>query len=155
MAKAQVGDKVRVNFTGTLDDGSVFDTASDCTSTCSDGECSCSGGPLEFIIGSQEVFPAFEEAIIGLAPGESRKVRIPAADAYGEREEEMVVTVDRAELPASISPESGQMLEVTNDMGESFPVTVAEVTTSAVTLDANHPLAGKDLTFDIKLVEIC
>lgn len=151
MSKAKMGDKVRVSFTGTLADGTVFDS----TKECADDGCDCESGPLEFTIGGDEVFPAFEQAVIGLVTGETRTVKISAVQAYGEREEEMVVTVDRAEMPASLDPHVGQMLEMTNDDGDDFPVTVTEVTDATVTLDANHPLAGKELTFDIKLVEIC
>lgn len=150
MGKAKMGDKVKVNFTGTLDDGTVFDSTEDCH----DDECGCETGPLEFTIGDDEVFPDFERAVVGLLPGESRTVKIPAAQAYGEWDKEMVVVVNRAEMPADVDPQVGQVLEVTNDDGDAFPVTVAQVTDTEVTLDANHPLAGKDLTFDIKLVEI-
>jgi len=150
MATAKTGDKVKIHFTGTLEDGTVFDATDDCT----DDGCGCEAGPMEFTIGGEEVFPAFEQAVIGLAPGEKRTVKIPAAEAYGERSEEMVVTVERAEMPADLNPTVGQMLEVTDDDGDAFPVTVTSVTDSIVTLDANHPLAGKDLTFDIELVSI-
>lgn len=150
MAQAKQGDKVKVNFTGTLDDGTVFDS----TEECHDDDCGCSSGPMEFTIGGDEVFAAFEQAVIGLAPGESRTVKIPAAQAYGEWDEEMLATVERSEMPEDLDPEVGQVLEVTNDDGEAFPVTVTEITDTSVTLDANHPLAGKDLNFTIELVEI-
>jgi len=150
MATAKMGDKVTIHFTGTLEDGTVFDS----TEECADEGCGCESGPMEFTIGGEEVFAAFEQAVIGLAPGEKRTVTISAAEAYGDRSEEMVVTVERAEMPADITPQVGQMLEVTDDDGDAFPVTVTEVTDSSVTLDANHPLAGKDLTFAIELVAI-
>jgi len=150
MAKAKQGDKVKINFTGTLDDGTVFDSTDDCH----DDDCGCSSGPMEFTIGGDEVFAAFEQAVIGLSPGESRTVKIPAAKAYGEWDEEMLATVERSEIPEDLDPQVGQVLEVTNDDGEAFPVTVTEITDTTVTLDANHPLAGKDLNFTIELVEI-
>jgi len=109
---------------------------------------------MEFVIGEGEVIPGFEKAIIGMSPGEEKTVTIPVVDAYGERVEEMVAEVDRKEIPADLELEVGLSLEVTQEDGHAFPVLITEVTETTVTLDGNHPLAGKDLTFDLKLVSI-
>lgn len=149
MAQAKKGDRVKVHYTGRLDDGSVFDS-----SECFEEECGCASGPLEFTIGEGRVIPGFEEAVISMEIGESRTVHIPVDDAYGPRMEEMVATLDRSEIPADIAPQVGQQLEVTIQDGHSIPVLVTEVTEASVTLDANHPLAGQSLNFDIRLLEI-
>jgi peptidylprolyl isomerase len=162
MAQAKQGDKVRVHYTGTLEDGSIFDTSEgfveECGDECEDEGCGCSvshpSGPLEFVIGQGSLIPKFEEAVIGLEPGQSVQVNISADDAYGQRAEEMVAVIERSEIPAEISPEPGQRMEVVLQDGTPLPVVITEVTDTSVTLDANHPLAGLDLTFDIKLVEI-
>jgi peptidylprolyl isomerase len=172
MAQAKNGDKVRVHYTGTLADGSIFDSSEeteagcgdDCGDDCNDNdkecedhECGCggnAGGPMEFVIGQGNLIPKFESAVIGLEPGQSIKVTIPADDAYGQRAEEMVAVIERSEIPAEMKPQVGDHLEVVMQDGSPMPVLVTEVTDTAITLDANHPLAGMDLTFDIRLVEI-
>lgn len=161
MAQAKQGDKVRVHYTGTLEDGSVFDSSEgfveECGDECEDEGCGCGSrptGPLEFIIGQGSLIPKFEEAVIGLEPGQGVQVKIGADDAYGQRAEEMVAVIERSEIPAEIMPEAGQRMEVVLQDGTPLPVVITEVTDTTVTLDANHPLAGLDLTFDIKLVEI-
>jgi peptidylprolyl isomerase len=172
MAQAKNGDKVRVHYTGTLDDGSIFDASEepedacgdDCGDTCGDHnndcgdhDCGCGGnasGPMEFVIGQGNLIVKFEEAVIGLEPGQSVKVKIPADDAYGQRAEELVAVIDRSEIPADINPLPGDQMEVVMEDGTPMPVMVTDVTETTVTLDANHPLAGMDLTFDIRLVEI-
>ncbi len=159
------GDRVRVHYTGTLEDGTVFDSSESSAQDDSCGcDCSSSGGcgtssdcgcdPLEFVVGQGNVIPGFEKAVIGLAMGSSTTVTIPADEAYGPRQEQMVAVVDRSELGSEIQPIEGQQLEVVLQDGSSMPVLITEVTDSTVTLDANHPLAGRDLTFAIKLVEI-
>jgi FKBP-type peptidyl-prolyl cis-trans isomerase 2 len=140
MAQARSGDTVRVHYTGRLEDGSVFDS--------SEGR-----EPLEFVLGAQQVIPGFEEAVDGLSPGEERSVSIPADRAYGPRREEMVLTVGRDQFPDEIQPEVGQQLQMSQD-GQVAIVTITGVSDADVTLDANHPLAGKDLLFDVQLVEI-
>jgi peptidylprolyl isomerase len=150
MAQAKKGDRVRVHYTGRLDDGSVFDS-----SECHEGDCECPSQPLEFTVGAGEVIPGFDQAVEGLAINETRSVHIPVDQAYGERVEEMVAQVPRTHLPADMTPEIGQQLEVTQEDGNSFQVMVTEVTDESVTIDGNHPLAGQNLNFDIKLVEIC
>lgn len=177
MAQAKTGDKVRVHYTGTLEDGSVFDssegfddTRSDacgcgndhtdpasCNDGCGDGDCGCgsqAAGPMEFVIGSGNLIPKFEAAVIGLEPGQSVTVTIPADDAYGQRADEMVAVIERSEIPADINPEPGHQMEVIMEDGTPMPVLVTEVTDTTITLDANHPLAGCDLTFAIRLVDI-
>jgi peptidylprolyl isomerase len=149
MAQAKKGDRVKVHYTGKLADGEVFDS-----SECEDSGCGCGTGPLEFTIGEGEVIPGFENAIIGMSPGESKTVVIPVEEAYGPRMDEMVAVVGRSDLPPDLKPEVGQQLEVTQQDGHTFPVLITEVTDTTVTLDANHPLAGRELTFDLKLVEI-
>ena len=150
MKQAKQGDRVKVNFTGRLDDGTVVDTSEDCS--CED--CGCDEGPVEFTIGEEEVIPGLEEAVIGMTPGQSKTVRIVADQAYGPRDEEMVMVVERQEMPEEINPEVGQTLELTDDDGESFLVTVTEVGDATVVLDANHPLSGQDITYEVELVEI-
>jgi len=160
MAQAKTGDKVKVHYTGTLEDGSIFDTSEGIAERCDDdnGEgCGCGSqatGPMEFVIGQGNLIPKFEEAVIGLEVGQSVKVSIPADDAYGQRAEEMVAVLDRSEIPADINPEPGQQMEVILQDGSPMPVLVTEVTDKTITLDANHPLAGCDLNFEIRLVEI-
>ena len=123
-------------------------------SECADSDCGCDSGPLEFTIGEGNVIPGFERAVIGMAVGEEKTVTIPVEDAYGERMEQMVAQVPRTDLPADLTPEVGMQLEVTQEDGHNFPVLITEVTDATVTLDANHPLAGRALTFDLRLVEI-
>lgn len=157
MAQAKNGDRVRVHYTGTLDDGSVFDSSEGFVDKCDDEGCGCEShatGPLEFVIGQGSLIPKFEESVSGLEPGQSVQVKIPAADAYGQRAEEMVAVIERSEIPDGITPEAGQQMEVILQDGTPLPVLITEVTDTTVTLDANHPLAGMDLTFDIRLVEI-
>jgi peptidylprolyl isomerase len=150
MAQAKEGDKVRVHYTGRLEDGSVFDS-----SECHEDDCDCSASPLEFVVGEGQVIPGFEQAVVGMTIGERKTVTIPVELAYGERVDEMVAEVNRSELPPGMDPQVGQELELTQEDGYTFPVLVTAVNETAVTLDANHPLAGRPLVFDISLVEIC
>ena len=140
-ATAQRGDTVKVHYTGKLSDDTVFDS-------------SRNGDPLEFTIGAGEVIPGFEQAVVGMAPGETRTTMITSDMAYGDYDEDMLLEVDRAQLPAGVEPAVGQQYQMVNPDGEAMVVTVTDVSPGAVTLDANHPLAGQDLTFDIQLVEI-
>lgn len=141
MAQAKPGDIVRIHYTGKLDDGMVFET-------------SAGHEPLEFKIGNSGLIPAFEQTVIGMSPGESRTVKIMANEAYGPHREELVVAVERNRFPANIKPYVGLELEICQSDGRVFPAKITEVSDESVTLDANHPLAGKDLVFDIELVEI-
>lgn len=160
MAKAVNGNKVKVHYTGKLDDGTVFDSSEmvEESGGCCSGGCSsagCGGAePLEFVIGEGQVIPGFENAVIGLAVGEQVTVHIKAEDAYGDYHDHMVAVVNRAEMSNEIEPIEGQHLEVLLQDGSSMPVLITAVTDETVTLDANHPMAGKNLNFDIRLMEI-
>jgi peptidylprolyl isomerase len=149
MAQAKEGDKVKVHYTGRFENGDVFDS-----SECADDDCGCAAGPLEFTIGEGEVIPGFEMGVIGMNVGDSKTLNIPVDEAYGDRHDEMVAVVEREHIPAELTPVVGMRLEVTQEDGKEFPVIITEVTDSHVTLDANHPLAGRDLIFDIRLMEI-
>jgi peptidylprolyl isomerase len=150
MAQAKEGDRVKVHYTGRLEDGTVFDS-----SECEEDECGCGqSGPMEFTIGSGEVIPGFDKGVIGLEVGESKMIHIPVDEAYGERNDEMVAEVPRGDLPPEIKPEVGQQLEVTQEDGQLFQVLVIDMDDDTITIDANHPLAGQALNFDIRLVEI-
>ncbi|RJP22319.1 MAG: peptidylprolyl isomerase [Candidatus Abyssobacteria bacterium SURF_5] len=141
MNKAKEGDKVRVHYTGKLDDGTVFDSSAD-------------REPLEFTIGEEQVIPGFEQAVIGMEPGETKTAAVSPDRAYGPYREEMIVEVDRSQFPDDLEPEVDQRLQMRRADGHSIVVRVADVSAESVLLDANHPLAGKDLIFDIELVEI-
>ena len=149
MARAQPGSKVKVHYTGRLADGEVFDS-----SLASSGDYSEMGEPLEFVIGSGQMIPAFEQAVIGMEPGESKTVHIPAEHAYGLHNPQAMVEVERSEFPTGMPLEVGSVVQGNAPNGEQVPFTVVEVTASLVTLDPNHPLAGMDLTFEIKLVQV-
>ncbi|MBN2224847.1 MAG: peptidylprolyl isomerase [Deltaproteobacteria bacterium] len=141
MTQVKDGDTVKIHYTGKLDDGTIFDTSAD-------------NDPLEFTVGKQDVIPGMESAVIGMEPGDKKTITIATDDAYGPYHEEMVVTVDRSEFPEDMAIEVDQQLSVELEDEQSIIVTVTEITDDNVTLDANHPLAGEDLTFDIQLVEI-
>ena len=141
MSEAKNGDKVKIHYTGTLEDGTTFDS--------SEGR-----DPLEFEIGSGQVIVGFDEAVIGMSAGESKSVTIPVEKAYGQRNEELIMSAPRDQVPPDITPEVGQKLQMGGPNGELIVVEVVDVTDEAITLDANPPLAGKDLNFDIELVEI-
>ena len=149
MAQAKQGDKVKVHYTGRLEDGSVFDS-----SECEDDACGCGDGPMEFTIGEGNLIPGFEQGVIGMGVGDKKTVTIPAEQAYGLRMEQLVAVVERKEIPEHIKVEVGSQLEVSQEDGQTFPVLITEVTDTHVTLDANHPLAGRNLIFDLRLVEI-
>ena len=141
MTAAKSGDTVRIHYTGTLSDGSVFDS--------SDGR-----EPLEFTLGAGQVIPGFDAAVDGMAVGDRKVAEIPADEAYGPRHDQAVQDVPRADIPAEIPLEVGLQLQMQSPTGQVMPVTVTAITDDAVTLDANHMLAGKDLTFAIELVSI-
>jgi peptidylprolyl isomerase len=164
MMLAKEGDKVKIDFTGKLGDGTVFDSTleSECspdeceTDGCEtdDCGCGCEAGPMELTIGGGEFFPQIEEALVGMEVGGKKSVLVPAADAFGEYDEERVFTVPRQDLPQDMNPTVGDQLVLTGEDDEELGVTVVEVNDESVTFDANHPLAGEDLTFDFELVEI-
>lgn len=141
MSEAKSGDTVRIHYTGTLPDGSTFDT--------SNGR-----DPLEFTLGTGQVIPGFDKAVDGMSVGEQKSVEIPAPDAYGAHDPNGIQTFPREKVPDEIPLDIGTRLQLSTPSGQPVMVTVTEVTEEEVILDANHPLAGKDLTFDIELVEI-
>lgn len=136
----EAGKTVKVHYKGTLADGAVFDS--------SEGR-----DPIEFEVGSGQVIPGFDAAVTGLEVGQTETVNIPCAEAYGEPREEMVGQIPRSELPEDLEPEVDMVLAMQSPEGE-MPVRIVEVAADTVTLDANHPLAGQDLTFELTLVEI-
>ncbi|MBM3141602.1 MAG: peptidylprolyl isomerase [Chloroflexi bacterium] len=140
-AQAKNGNTVQVDYTGKLADGTVFDT-------------SVGREPLEFTLGAGQLIPGFEKAVLGMKVGEKKTVTIPADEAYGPHRDEQVVELSREELPSDLTPQVGQQLVVTQQDGRQIIVVITEVSDETVTIDANHPLAGKDLTFEIELVKI-
>lgn len=141
MEQSKKGDKVQVHYTGTLDDGTVFDS--------SDGR-----DPLDVKLGSGMVIPGFDEALIGMEVGEKKIVTIPYENAYGPHNAEMVMQVPIDQVPDDMEPEIGQKLQVGGAAGEVMQVEVLDVTDDFIVLDANPPLAGKNLTFEMELVTI-
>lgn len=141
MQQAQQGDKVKVHYHGTLRTGEIFDS--------SEGR-----EPLEFTVGSGQVIKGFDEGVKGMSVGEKRTVEIPVQDAYGEKSQELIIEFPKAQFPDDMAPEIGQQLMMSNGSEQSFPVTIQEIKEDSVLLDANHPLAGQDLIFDLELVEI-
>ncbi len=142
MATAQNGNTVKVHYTGKLHDGSVFDSSIK------------RNEPLEFTLGQGNMIAGFEKAVLGMEVGQSKVADIPANEAYGQKTQDMIIEVPRKDVPANINPQVGQQLAIKQNDGRTVPVTVTEVTEEIITLDGNHPLAGKDLIFEIELVEI-
>lgn len=141
MSTAVTGNTVRVHYTGSLADGTVFDS-------------STGGDPLKFTIGSHEVIPGFETGVTGMAPTEKKRLNIAAAEAYGERRDDLIFDFPRNQLPENFEPRQGQQMQMRNEKDFAFMATVSVIADDHLTLDANHPLAGRDLTFDIELIEI-
>ncbi|ASM73107.1 MULTISPECIES: FKBP-type peptidyl-prolyl cis-trans isomerase [Roseobacteraceae] len=141
MTQVKSGDTVRIHYTGTLLDGSTFDS--------SQGR-----DPLEFQVGSGQIIPGLDNALPGMAVGEKKEVQVVAEEAYGAVNPEMLQSVPREGIPADIPLDPGTQLQMQTPDGQALPVTVVEVDESTVTLDANHPLAGKDLKFDIEVVSV-
>jgi peptidylprolyl isomerase len=140
MTEVKKGDNVKVHYTGKLNDGTVFDS--------SEG-----GEPLEFAVGSGQVIAGFEEGVVGMKVGESKVIEIPVEKAYGERNDAMVIQAPIEQVPPDLNPELGMRLEMGGANGEILRVVVTEITDKHITLDANPPLAGKDLIFEVELVE--
>jgi peptidylprolyl isomerase len=138
---AQDGDLVRVHYTGTLEDGTTFDT-------------SAGGDPLEFTLGGGNMIPGFENAVRGMKVGETKTITIPADEAYGQRSDDLILEFPREQLAGDIDPKVGDVLQLTQSNGTSILVPVIAVTDTTITVDANHELAGKDLTFKIELVDL-
>ncbi|MCK5742191.1 MAG: peptidylprolyl isomerase [Chlorobi bacterium] len=141
MAKAKKDDTVKVHYTGKLTDGNTFDT--------SEGR-----DPLSFTIGKDQVIPGFENGIIGMEVGNKKTIVIPVTEAYGEYRKELLLKVDLKQLPEGVEPKVGDQLEMTNENGDIVPVLVADLTDTDIVLDANHPLSGQELTFELELVSI-
>lgn len=141
MTQAKSGDTVRIHYTGTLDDGSTFDS-------------SAGRDPLEFTLGTGQVIPGFDKGVEGMTVGEKQTINIPADDAYGQPDDRARQPVPREQIPAEIPLEVGIQLQMQSPTGQVMPVTVVEISETEVILDANHPLAGKDLTFELELVSI-
>lgn len=140
MAQAKSGDTVQVHYKGTLTDGTVFDSSEGRT-------------PLEFTVGSGQVIRGFDEGVLGMNEGERKTINIPVEDAYGPANEEMIFTLNRTDIPDDIPLEEGMTLNMHEDGNpRPIPVIVRKLDDTNVTLDANHPLAGQDLTFDVELV---
>lgn len=163
--QARQGDRVTINYTGTLSDGTVFDTTLD-IAECShddcdsaehdDGDCGCGchGGPMDLTIGAGQLFPEIDAALVDMTPGQKKSVTIPARDAFGEYDEEKVFSVPRSDLPSDLEPAVGDELILANENDEELGVAVTAVDAATITFDANHPLAGEDLTFEVELVAI-
>lgn len=141
MTQAKSGDTVKIHYTGTLDDGQQFDS-------------SAGRDPLQFTLGSGQVIPGFDKAVEGMAVGDSKTVNIPPEDAYGPRHDEMIQDVPRTALPAEVEPEIGMGLQARGQDGQVINLTITAVEEESITVDGNHPLAGKALNFDIELIDI-
>ncbi|KAJ55958.1 peptidylprolyl isomerase [Actibacterium mucosum KCTC 23349] len=141
MTEVKSGDKVAIHYTGTLADGTTFDS-------------STGRDPLEFQVGSGQIIPGLDKALPGMAVGDKKVVDVPADEAYGTRDDRAIQQVARAEVPDDIPTDLGTKLQMQSPTGQVMVVTITEVTDEHITLDANHELAGKDLTFAIELVSI-
>lgn len=141
MSIVKTGDRVEVTYIGTLADGTVFDRSRD-------------GNTLAFTLGNDEMIPGFELAVMGMQVGETKKVTISADQAYGSYDEENIVEVTRSRFPDDLEPQVGMKLQVQDSEGNPMIVSITEITKNTIILDANHHLAGKDLTFEINLVKI-
>ena len=141
MQQVKSGDTVKVHYSGRLNDGTTFDS--------SEGR-----DPLEFKVGNGDVIKGFDEGVTGMSVGDKKTVHIPANEAYGQKDDNRIVEFPRENFPADLEPEVGMQLNMTNGSGQVIPVVIIGVGTESVTLDANHPLAGEDLIFDIELVDI-
>jgi len=141
MAKVEKGNTVKVHYTGKLSDGTVFDS--------SDG-----GQPLEFKVGDGNLIPGFENGVVGMEVDDTKTVVIPSNEAYGEAREDLIMEVPKDNLPAELTPEIGMELVSKQPDGQEVIVKIVEVKENSIKIDANHQLAGKDLTFEIRVVEI-
>ena len=141
MQQVKKGDTVNVHYHGKLTDGSTFDS--------SEGR-----EPLQFTAGNGQVIKGFDDAVIDMTPGQKKTVTIPVGEAYGERNDDMIMEYPISEFPADMKPEVGMELQMGDNAGNIFPVVITEVHADTVVLDANHPLAGQTLVFDIELVSI-
>jgi peptidylprolyl isomerase len=141
MTSAKTGDAVKAHYTGTLDDGTVFDSSKD-------------RDPMEFVIGKGTLIPDFEDAVIGLKAGEAKNIHVKAENAYGEHRDDLIISIPQKELPDDLNPELGKMVQMIQSDGKAIVLRITGISSDEITVDANHELAGKDLNFDIQLVEI-
>lgn len=141
MAQAKMNDTVIVHYTGSFTDGEVFDSSID-------------REPLEFTIGQGMVIPGFENGIIGMHEGDSKKINILAEDAYGPHREELLTTIERSQIPASIDIQIGMVLQMRSPDGGAANVSIRDINGKSVVLDLNHPMAGKELIFELNLVKV-
>jgi FKBP-type peptidyl-prolyl cis-trans isomerase 2 len=141
MEQVKSGDKVKVHYHGKLTDGTTFDS--------SEGR-----EPLEFEVGSGSVIAGFDSGVTGMSVGEKRTINIPVDEAYGQKQDDLMMEFPLDRFPVDMKPEVGMQLNMSNGAGQNFPVVIREVREDSVVLDANHPLAGEDLVFDLELVEI-
>ncbi len=141
MSQAEKGSKVKVHYTGTLEDDTIFDSSRE-------------REPLEFTVGAGQMIEGFDKAVEGMAVGESKKVTIPSDKAYGPINDEAMMTVPKSNLPEGIEPQVGMQLQASSPDGRTQLLLISEIKENEVVLDANHPLAGKDLIFDIELMEV-
>jgi peptidylprolyl isomerase len=142
MAQVKQGDNVKIHYTGKLEDGTVFDSSV------------TRGEPIEFTVGDGRLLPDFETGVIGMSPGESKHVAISHEHAYGPYRDEMVIALPRNQIPENLNVEVGLQLQLTLESGQPIIVNVTDISESTVTLDANHPLAGQNLNFELQLLEI-
>lgn len=141
MAQVKQGDTVKVNYTGKLSDGTIFDS-------------SIGRHPMQFTMGKSQLIAGFEKAVLGMAAGDKKTVVIPCAEAYGPRQDSSITEVERKNLPTDPDAKVGQRLELTQEDDSTILVTVTGASETSLTLDSNHPLAGKDLTFEIEVLSI-
>lgn len=141
MSKVKNGDMVKIHYTGKLEGGELFDSSRE-------------RQPLEFVVGQQKIIPALENSVIGMEAGETKTIEIPPEEAFGPRQEDLVVEVTKDDLPDHIKPSLGQRLRMQQPDGNHIEITITEVKDETITFDANHPLAGRTLFFDLELIEI-
>ncbi len=141
MSKVKDGDTVKVHYTGKLENGEVFDTSKE-------------QEPFEFTVGNKAVIPGFEKGVFGMEVGDSKSIEIPPEEAYGAKQDQLVVEVNRSEFPDDITPTIGQRLQIRQQDGNPIIVTITDLAEDIITLDANHPLAGYTLFFDVEVIEI-
>lgn len=142
MSQAKKDDKVKVHYTGRLEDGTVFDSSIE------------RDEPLEFILGSGQMIPGFDKGITGMELEEEKTITIPAAEAYGEYDPARIIEIEKTQLPEGLEPQTGQKLQMQHPSGQILTVSIKEIGEDTLKLDANHELAGKDLIFDLKLMAI-
>ncbi|MEA2029971.1 MAG: peptidylprolyl isomerase [candidate division Zixibacteria bacterium] len=141
MSPANDGNTVKVHYTGKLEDGTVFDS--------SEGR-----DPLEVKLGDNAVIPGFEKGLVGMETGDKKTITIPSEDAYGPHRDDLIVEANQSDFPENITPEIGLQLQIQKSDGQKLLVTIVKIEDDKVALDANHPLAGKTLTFDVEMIEM-